>query len=230
MADSPTNDAPANGGQREASQRGLCPHCGALCDLYQEYCLECGERLVETGVVSASLADRWRRAAPSSPSREWFWPVGVALVVAVAAATFAIFAGRESQTTTFQALGPPVTRQSAPATTGSSGQTTRTSKTTTAPAANQGLISWPGQPAYTIMLASIPSSMGKLGARQKALDAINAGLSDVGVLDSSDYSSLHPGYYVVFSGVYETEQKAMEHIDSARSAGFPQPYVKRVSS
>ena len=32
----------------------------------------------------------------------------------------------------------------------------------------------------------------------------------VGVLDSNDYSSLRPGYWVVFSGQYETQQEAQD--------------------
>jgi hypothetical protein len=93
-----------------------------------------------------------------------------------------------------------------------------------------GLIAWPGSPAYTVVLASIPVSSGKEGARQKAVEALNAGLGDVGVLKSSDYSSLHPGYYVVFSGVFKTESAALSHIAAARKAGFASAYQKRIAT
>jgi hypothetical protein len=80
------------------------------------------------------------------------------------------------------------------------------------------------------VLASIPAVMGRQNAKEKALAAVKAGLTSVGVLDSSDYSSLHPDYYVVFAGIFSSERQAVEHLAEARRAGFPQPYVKRVES
>jgi hypothetical protein len=52
----------------------------------------------------------------------------------------------------------------------------------------------------------------------------------VGVLDSSRYPSLNPGYYVVFAGVYETPAQASAGIASARAAGFSGAYVRRIGS
>jgi hypothetical protein len=37
------------------------------------------------------------------------------------------------------------------------------------------------------------------------------------VLDSSRYASLHPGYWIVFSGVYASEAEATSALEDARS-------------
>ena len=48
---------------------------------------------------------------------------------------------------------------------------------------------------------------GRQGRRRaRARQAKQKGLKDVGVLISSQYSSLHPGYYVVFAGIYGTRR------------------------
>jgi hypothetical protein len=41
-------------------------------------------------------------------------------------------------------------------------------------------------------------------------------LRRVGVLDSSRYASLHPGYWVVFAGVYPSEPEATSRLREAR--------------
>ena len=232
----------------ESASRGVCPECGAVVEPFQEYCLVCGARLSETG--SAGLAERWRNALPFT-DKDWGWPILIALAVAVLASVFAILAVQNDKTpSTLQALGPSV-KQTTTTTTGSTqttstgattnGSSTKTNattdtgttgKTSTSPIRpSGGLIDWPGPTAYTIVLASLPVSGGKAAARQKALEALRAGLGpDVGVLASSDYSSLHPGYYVIFSGVYESQSEAQKHIAAAQKAGFNTPYPKRVAS
>jgi hypothetical protein len=50
----------------------------------------------------------------------------------------------------------------------------------------------------------------------------------VGVLNSSDYSSLHPGYWVVFSGIYDTLDEARSALDTAR-ATYPQAYTRQIA-
>ena len=69
---------------------------------------------------------------------------------------------------------------------------------------------------------------GRPAAVTKARDAIDAGLRQVGVIRSNDYSSLHPGYFVVFSGVYPTNAAAQQGIAAARNAGF-NPYVRPIT-
>lgn len=215
---------------------GVCPDCGAVLEPLQEYCLACGRRLVEAG--GANLAERWRHALPLA-DRDWGWPILIALTIAILASVLAIAAAQHKKTSTLQALAKiPPTTETAQTTTGTTSTSARTttrtgsiSTSTTSPIHSAGLIAWPGPSAYTIVLASIPISNGKAAARQKALEALHSGLLvDVGVLDSSDFSSLHPGYFVIFSGVYVSQSEASKHLSAAQRAGFNSPYPKRVAS
>ena len=79
------------------------------------------------------------------------------------------------------------------------------------------------------MLESIPLAAGRAFAASRARAARQAGLPRVGVLVSSDYPSLHPGYYVLFSGVYATGSQAAAAVVSAHTRGFPDAYQARVS-
>jgi hypothetical protein len=49
------------------------------------------------------------------------------------------------------------------------------------------------------------------------------------VLDSSSYSSLHPGYLVVFAGVYGSEDAARRGESVAHSHGFPGAYRRPIT-
>jgi hypothetical protein len=80
-----------------------------------------------------------------------------------------------------------------------------------------------------LVLSSIPMSGGRDRAVAKARRALAAGLPQVGVLDSSRYSSLHPGYYVVFSGIYATLREAHDAASKAGSMGYD-AYPRRVTS
>jgi hypothetical protein len=74
---------------------------------------------------------------------------------------------------------------------------------------------WPTRNGYTVVLAVIPAAAGPGPARARALAAVNARLPDVGVIASARYASLHPGYSVVFSGVYETLEEALAALPRA---------------
>jgi len=94
---------------------------------------------------------------------------------------------------------------------------------------NVRLIRWPGKRArYTLVLASLPTSVGLRAARTQAREAAAGGLRRVGVLVSAHFRSLQPGYYVVFCGTYRSSanaQRALEHV--ARI--FPSAYPRAVS-
>jgi hypothetical protein len=54
-------------------------------------------------------------------------------------------------------------------------------------------------------------------------------LPQVGVLDSSRYSSLHPGYSVVFSGIYNSRGQADSALAAANAKGFSAAYVRQIT-
>ena len=89
---------------------------------------------------------------------------------------------------------------------------------------------WPaGQSGYTDVLVSLPAAGGRAAAVARARQAKRDGLKQVGVLASSDYSSLHPGYFVVFSGIYATQAEATAALAAAHAKGFPGAYQARVT-
>jgi hypothetical protein len=90
------------------------------------------------------------------------------------------------------------------------------------------VIEWPqGQNGWTIVLVSTPESSGREAATREAQEALAAGLTDVGVLDSSEFSSLHPGYFVVFSGTFNSQSEASAALDTA-TASYPQAYIRQI--
>ena len=165
-----------------------CVRCGASVEPGQEYCLACGARL----------------ATPRRRPFHWGWPVGAAALIAALGAAVAVAAGgNDGSATTIVALSPhrshlagrPAVKSRAPA--------------------EARVRSWPRRNGYTVVLAVVPTSAGVKAARARALAAIRAGLGDVGVLESSRYASLHPGYRVVFSGVYRTLEEALRALPKA---------------
>ncbi len=92
------------------------------------------------------------------------------------------------------------------------------------------LAAWPaGQSGYTDVLESLPAAGGRARAVARAHQAKRNGLKTVGVLVSSQYSSLHPGYYVVFSGIYRNQSDAAAGVSLAHAKGFPDAYQTRVT-
>jgi hypothetical protein len=88
---------------------------------------------------------------------------------------------------------------------------------TTATTASDTLSDWPvGQGSWTNVLVSLPKVEGRDAALAQAEKARRQGLRQVGVLDSSRYASLHPGYWVVFSGVYASEPEAASRLREAK--------------
>jgi hypothetical protein len=221
------------------AEGGECPRCGAPYEPFQEYCLECGLRLPASRGIIPVLATAWRRRVPWYPG-DWIWPVLLALVIAALAAGVAIAAtsGDESATKTRAATGepvppgtgtgpPPSGTETGPGPSGT--EPTESVPAPPPPTTSGGLTEWPpGQNGWTIVLASVPQSAGRAGPVREAKKALAAGLTDVGVLNSSEFSSLHAGYYVVFSGVYNSESEATSALDTAKGS-YPQAYVRQVT-
>jgi hypothetical protein len=126
---------------------------------------------------------------------------------------------------------PPTVTINPPTTTATTPTITIPTTTTTIPTTTtqSGIISWPvGKDGYTIVIKSVPTSQGRSEADSAAQRARSQGLPQPGVLNSSDYSSLRPGYWVAFTGVYDTESQAEAALPTARSRGFPLAYVRQV--
>ena len=220
-----------------------CPRCGAPHDPGQEYCLECGYRLQPAPGLAGRLSGAWQRRFGWYPG-DWFWRVLLGLVIAIAGATAAIVltdAGAENTTIVATQGGLPHTPTTAPETATvtlpsvstapgpPSTPSTPPPPTTTAPAPGS-LTAWPaGRSGFTVVLESIPTSAGRALALERARAASRAGLPQVGVLDSGRYSSLHPGYYVVFSGIYTSSGQAEAARAAAAQKGFQLAYSREIT-
>jgi hypothetical protein len=91
-------------------------------------------------------------------------------------------------------------------------------------------VTWPpDKSGYTTVLQSIPTSEGEHAAAAFAKKAANAGLPKVGYLKSSEFSSLHPGYWVVFSGIYSSSAAASNNASTASTKGFAGAYPRQIT-
>jgi hypothetical protein len=215
-----------------------CPRCGTPAAEGQEYCLECGAHLPGRSGLVARLGSAWRRRLGWYPG-DWVWPALLALVVAAVAGTASALwladrsdasgstlvetspAASSVQQTTETAPEPTTTR-AAPATT-----STATAPPPPPPAPTQ-LTKWPaGQGGWTIVLDSLPA--GSPVAYTEARQALRKGMKRVGVLSSSGYSSLHPGYLVVFAGIYGSEADAQGAVLNAHEHGYGGAYPRRIT-
>jgi hypothetical protein len=227
----------------QAASRPPCPRCGTPHEVNQEYCLECGLRLpVEASGLVPRLGRAWRRRLGWYPG-DWVWPSLLALVIAalagIGAAAFVSHdqkrAGYVTGTSPFGAppqerIAPPPERTTptltAPTTPTGTEPTPPEQKSTPAPA----LRAWPvGKSGWTVVLASLPTTNGRDFALAQARAAEHSGLEGVGIIDSSKFASLHPGYYVLFSGVYTSFDDASTAATTAQSRGYRRAYARRIT-
>jgi hypothetical protein len=215
-----------------------CPDCGGSTNPGQEYCLECGHRL-PADPATAGLPRS--RLGPGGP---WLALLATAAVALIAASTVSALqlADREDGAATLIATSPqpevlPATEkvpagESVPTTAPEAAAEPPPPPATASPRAARRLIAWPKDGSgWTIVLASVPVGPGNRAvAIRQARDAVDQGLRHVGVLTSSRFSSLHPGYLVVFSGVYANRSAAEQALSRARAAGYDAGYTREIVS
>lgn len=261
MSGPPTDPPPPEAAAPHDPYR--CPRCSSPYDPFQEYCLECGQRLVPYPAGSIWRRDAWSRQSPL-----WFWGALTALF-AIALVTGAIVLAARDDDGKKSAQGPTTSVLSSPtfstdlgttdtlastaqgpttidtSTLGTSipstSNTTPTFPSSTVPTTppptpppppttNGGLTTWPaGKSGYTVILESLPEARGRPAAESRAQQAKADGLPEVGVLNSGNYSTLNAGYWVVFSGVYDTQSEANSALPAAKSAGWSAAYVRQIA-
>jgi hypothetical protein len=206
-----------------AAADGTCPRCGALRTDDQRYCLDCGLALPEVTGRVAVLRRRWIARFGWYPG-DWVWTALVTLLLAAAGAAAAI--------AVTDARSRPRSFVSVPAVVGSSPLPTAPEPTAAGRAKPppNGRTMWPSnENGWTIVLVSYPKTIGHDAALATAARAAKAGLVEVGVLDSSRYPSLQPGYDVVFTGVYGSKADADAAVATARQAGFGGAYSREIA-
>jgi len=220
-----------------APVEAVCPRCGTPRLPGQEYCLDCGLHLPATAGAVPALRRRWIRRLGWYPG-DWVWTALMSLVIAVVGALAAIQFTTDGESNTGTVFTKPYVPLSNPTTTVSATIGTETlppapeptspARTTPPPPPN-GKTPWPSRNGWTVVLESLPAKGGQGPAAEKARSAATSGLPEVGVLDSSQYSSLHPGYLVVFSGVYDTKAEADSASRTAHSRGFGGAYSRPIT-
>ena len=233
-------------GKREAAiaaAERVCPRCGTPRTREQDYCVSCGLRLPAVTGRVASLRRGWIRRFGWYPG-DWIWVGLPTLLVAIAGAAVAIALTDESPTTGGTTIVASTNRLPRSATqptppgaaalpTAPEPTATDGSSTTASGAGSgrpNGRVAWPAtRDGWTIVLVSYPVARGRTPPSQTARRAAGLGLPEVGVLQSSDFSSLHPGYAIVFSGVYSSRADAEAALTSARATGFGTAYTREVS-
>jgi hypothetical protein len=170
-----------------------CPRCGAPLAAGQEYCLECGLR----------QGGRERLGPLPTETRALRLRVAGLTAVALVGAVVAIAVASDD--------------------TGAQEVLTATGGSVTVPERAAGpksrLAVWPrGRSGWTIVLVSTPKARGQDEAVAIAQQARSRGLRGVGLLDSSQYASLQPGYWMTFAGRYQSEADATGSLRRARAA------------
>lgn len=201
--------------ERPPAAPAACPSCGADVEADGLFCLECGERLN----LEYKRPPSWRLPAAVV--------AGVVLLTGAAAAVALVQVADDAE----QAAGPAV---EPPAATTPQGTDTRRDERTDedeTPSPEDGRRSgeireWPADTsAYTVILLSTGTPDG---ARSTARQAAQAGIP-AGVLDSSDYSSLNPGFQVVFAGEFDRAEEAQEAAERYAGLGFAGGYPRFVN-
>ena len=190
-----------------------CANCGAPMAPDQRYCLSCGARRGDPRVpitppsaepAAAAPPPQQGRPADVSPLAA---VIGIALLGGMLLIGVLIGRGDSNDQTTPTAVvqvgegGSTSTLSTETGSgTGGDGQTTPSSVTSQWP---------PGTEGFTIQL----SSVGKSSATPDSVDAakqsaLDDGAPDASVLDSDLYSSLPPGNYIIYSGVYNNRKDA----------------------
>jgi hypothetical protein len=229
-------------------QPGACPNCGATLQPGQDWCLECGTAVAHE---PAGGPGRWGPAA--AVLAVVIVLAGAGIAFAWAALSSDSGSGRtianrpppsatEAQPPTSSAPTPTSTAPTPTSTTpgvtsttpGGSAPGDVTPGTTTTPGAgatpNAGTApatvgSWPpGKRAYSVILLSATSR----GAADRVAKRLAGQGVSVGILDSSKFPSLEPGYSVVFSGQY-ADVGAAQQAAQRLSAQAPGAYAKLVS-
>jgi len=209
----PSAPAPSSGAEPSgaAGPSGpSCAVCGAPLAADQRYCLSCGTRRGEPRVSLEGPPQSATPAAPTPSRPADVSPLAAVIGIALLGGMLLIgvLIGRGANDDPPPA---PVVEIAEPGT-----------AAPTTPGGESGEIAneWPqGTDGFTIQITTV----SKEGATPESVDAaqeqaVSDGAIDAAVLDSDLYSSLPPGNYVIYSGVYTDRQSAEVALKGLRTS------------
>ncbi len=251
-ADQPTNDGPLPGSPifetpLPSADVARCPACLSPMRSDQRYCLECGERLAVDEIPPPPGGG----SAFANRNTSILAIVAVILIVAgVGLAWVALRTttnGEDPITTAATATTAATTTDTTVTDTGMTDTGITNTGITDTGITDTGITNtgitdtgmtdtgssatgWPaGQSGYAVILASKDSaSFTQADAQAIADQASAAGVQMVGVLDSSQFPTLNPGYWAVFSGPYTTKDEAATAATTIQGQGYPDAYARQV--
>ncbi len=207
-----------------------CPACLSPIRADQRYCLECGERLAPDEIPPPPTGG----GSLGQPNSLILLAATAILIVLGAGLTWVALReppaddGTTTQTTVEPTteVVPTETITEETFTEDTFTEETFTEETTT----DEFIDDWPaGESGWAVMLASKAIDRFTLAdAELIAEEARVAGVPRVGVLDSTNYPSLNPGYWAVFSGPYASRAAAEAELATIRSLGFADAYPREV--
>jgi hypothetical protein len=213
-----------------------CPQCGSPAERGQEMCIVCGSRITAAPVADSGRG--WK--LPAALAGLGVLLIGVAIAFGVveltrdddvkkddvadlSPTTTAPPANQPAPATPPPATGTPTTPEIPPATQEPQPQDPDTN--TTPSPSTSGPSEWPeGKTAYTVVLVS---ATNRNAADAKAEQAVKRGI-EAGVLRSDDFSTLRPGYWVVFAGQFSSSEEATRAADRYAEQGFGGGYPRQV--
>jgi hypothetical protein len=231
-----------------------CPSCLAAIEPDQQYCLACGERLAPgpgspvpprgrppaAAVIAIGLllllvggfgiAYGFTRSDDTSTKADATAKptTGKATSAVPPTATAVVPTFTSVPGTTFEQ--PTFSTTTVPTFTTSTGTTT-TQPTTTQPTSTVEQNDWPpGEDGWAVLLMSRDTEQYDYAyiTGQKAI-AEGKGITNAGVLNSDDYFTLNPGYWVLYMGPYSSKSAAQAAVPTAVAKGYTDAYVRRVA-
>lgn len=215
-----------------------CPACLSPVRADQRYCLECGERLQVDEIPpppggGSALAERGSAALVVAAVVLVLVGVGLSWVaLREPADDGAVTTATDTAPTDTAPTGTVPTDTMPTDTMPTDTMPTDTMPTDTVPTDTGAATGdWPaGLTGWAVIIASKDQvEFTEADARVIADEATAAGVLQTGVLDSSAYPSLNPGYWAVYSGPYTTQDEAEQAAANIRTQGYPEAYAREVA-
>jgi hypothetical protein len=227
-----------------------CPSCLALVEPDQEFCLECGARLEPAAGDRGGRGprNRWLIAGIAALLLVGGFVIAWGFTRDDSSKVAASSLSSGTKVTTPGVSTPSIstidqTGTSVPTITGSSTATTTVTVTETSGSTSTGTSadcggqpsgpdtdSWPnGRDGWMAILSSKPTTdytFADFCARLKRAEA--QGYTNLGIVDSTDYVSLRPGFWVLYEGPFNTRQEAAAAA-AAASGDWPGAYPREVN-